>query len=1596
MKKIILILLSLFLFAPAFAKSLYLTVRRDFSPKEEPQIEINYSRTEPISLRVLVPKDQKAFISSQIDLRRSWREPKSQFNPAYFLLQGQNEEELTTDWMRLGVDSTVRKDLQDKAGGAYEEGGKARLAPGVKKIITAPEGFTIFSEITIQPESEDKKDPFDVPGFNSYFRQEGSLQTKIVKLPNLPNGFFVVQALQQNLEGQVVLVINDLMAQMQHSNGDLLYRVANRDGQPVTDANIEVRNLNGNWISKGVTDANGEVQLKVGNDTELISVVTSQWGTAIIDSEYYSTTAVFPDVYLYTDRPMYRSGNQVHFRGILRNLEKGVSQTAKEAKTVTVALQSLDGTMIQKSIQVKVTPFGTFSGKLSLDEGIEGVFRVVSTISKVSHSGEFRVKEYVKPLYFVEVKSENETLKAGDHLKGELKAERYAGGVPSIVKASAELYRVRMSAPQWAEDAGMGETGSSVTYGFSLDQEGSSMLPVLIGSIDSIEFSDDGTAEFAMQLPTEIPGPENYDYKFILKFTFVDADNNIVTTSKTYFDLAAEVVAQAKFNRVVAAKSLDAQLIVRSVSASGLAMANIQGQVEFTLIDGNGSRTSIEKQAFKTNAKGVLQVAIPASLEGKSGELVAEVTLFDAKKNKAVTEASVILAGSKAGSAVIPLAEARILSNQFVLRANDKARMFLMLPPGWGENGTNRGKLYLTIAGTKIYSRKIIPVDGLSTWIEEALLPEYGTAVYLILSYPHSKEGWVERRSTFRIVDASKSLKVTVKPEFEMASPGGKQGLTILVKDAAGKPVKAEVSISVVDRSVLDLQPEIRPSLLDFFYPQTKLNLMTFLSSQFQAYGYGEEIARLFQANFKMAAAKTQSKALDQEDTAYWSGLVVTDEKGSAKVRFELPGNQTIWRVTSVAVDNSGRFGEGTKEFKSQSQVSLLLGYPSFIRQNDKSQVRVNLTSAQSAPNLKVQYSLKSETDILQISRVTSVDVSLKPKEQASFDFALEPSRTAQADLSKPAIVGMLGDLKFGETELRFRDAIRVQSGAAIVPEFISPAADKMIFKLGANESVQTAELQLSTGLASVVMPAMEWMIQYPYGCVEQLVSTTLPNLVMANWLIAAQGKGVMLSEKQKKQLEDAKQFGTAGLSRLMNYQAKDGGFKWFLGEDQADTNMTLLVMSVLTSAPAQSSALSGFLPSYEYLKRQNFAPASPQGITFSFIESRIAQEYLAYPDMATVQANVKLQIAYVYKDASLLEKAMLLQAMTQYRMDGPTKVEIAKLAEHLSAQVESVISGRSNFNKLNWAPGARSGWDAYPGHWTSTISKVARALKQSNHPSYEKLKAALKWNILQQFNGEHFGSTLDTSMTLLAISDLLDEEIKLMKSSMGFEQVKISVNGVAQNLSSLPREESLTGLRVQLPASAFKENANQELKITVPSHFVSRLALKKQVPFAQVIPQERAWTMKRTYYKLSPNGGKQIVDPAKALFKVGELLYAEISFYKSRQSDNWNRPRYFFLTENVPAGFVPIQEDRIYQAAPYSLPLKANFRSREVLNDQIRWYFDFSKGWMDRTSVIGIVMRATYPGEFDSGVTKIEDFYDETQNSIGSSVRFSIDPASK
>ncbi len=1572
----------------SYGKALYMTVRRDFSSKEAAAIELNYMQTEPIYLRILSAKDQKAFIAGQIDLRRAWREPKSQFNPAYFLFGGQNKAQVDTDWIRYGVDFATRKSLSTNAGGAYLEGDKALFSKGQKKLITTPDGFNLVKELVVVPEVEDKHRAFDVPGFTDDWEYRGSLKTKIVSLPVLPVGFYVVQTIQGSLEGQVVVVINDFAAQLQVSNSNLIYRVANRSGAAVSGVQIETRNLSGQWIGKGQTDSHGELELKDVKDNDLVSVVTGPQGTAMIDSEYYSTIATFPDLYLYSDRPMYKSADTVHFRGILRQLNAGLSGTQTEPKQVAIGLEGLDGTRLGNEINVKVSEFGTFQGVLKTPEGKEGLVRVVARLGKAEHSGEIRVKEYVKPLFFININSSQENLKAGDTLKASLLAERYAGGAPTVSRARAQIYRVRMAAPQWVEDSGGGESGSSVTYGFdSSDKGASSLLPILVTEVENIEFDSAGKAQLQVAIPTEVKGSANYDYQYLLKVTVVDADDNVVVSSKKFFDLAADVVAQARFNKLVISKPAEAQLIVRSLSASGKTIAGTKGEVVFSIIGSDGKIKDIGHSDIQTDKAGKAIVSLPDSLVSLVGELTAVVKLYDSAKRSSTTESSLIVAGSKQGAPILDLREPRIVANKFEVTPSEKATLFLMLPKGWGPNGKDQGDLYITLAGDKIHSHRVVKVEGNSAWIEEAILPQYGTGLYISLSYPQAGDGWVERRSSFRIIDSGRKLKVTVKADAEMTVPGGPQGLLLTVKDSAGQPVRAELSVSVVDKAVLDLQPEIRPQLLDFFYPVTKLNLMSFVSSQFQGYGYGEEIAGLFQSNFSLAAAKAESKTMDQADTAYWNGQVLTNEKGEAKVAFTLPGNQTIWKVTSIAVDNSGRFGEGSGEFKAQAPVSVLLGYPSFIRKGDKARVKMNITSVHATESLPINYKLSAEgNNGLQLDHKVELQQTLKPNGQAREMVTLSAAATTKE--STP--LGLVGDLTFGKNRLKYRDTLKVESNEIVAPEYLFPDKNKFRLQLAANESAQSATVHVTSGLAGVLAPVMEWMIRYPYGCVEQTLNTTVPNLVLANWLEGAQKKGLVLSEKEKSLLAQAQGFGEMGISRLKSFQQKDGGFKWFVGDTgPADANMTLLVMTSLATATSGKLSLYDFKVSYRFLKKQNYGVTTPQGVFLTYIESMLNAKNVIYLSKDQIMPNLRVQVPYVLSQGSLMEKALLLNAIGTFR-DYDVKSDLkAKLVQSVLQDMQK-ISGGTGFQNSKWSP-TQSGWTAYPGHWISTLASVSAALKKTDAPAYEKVQTAVKWQIVNQFNGGHFGSTFDNAMVFLSSTYMLDDELTTLRNQNASINVGVKLNGKALSATEARRVQTLGGMTIDVPVADVNKGKSSEIEVTLPATMLARVIVQKRQPLASVAAQARGWKVERNYYLLDTKGGRSLIDPAKTHLKVGDLVYGEVKFTKLKE-DNIIRSRYYVLTDGVPAGLTPIQEDKEYRASPFSLALGGSYRVREVGNERIRWYYDFSRGWMDRAEVTGTVFRVNYAGSFETGITRLDDFYDETQSSFSPSVRLDID----
>lgn len=1575
----------------AWTKELYMTVRRDYGPSEAAAVELIYYSTGPIQLRILAPKDLKGFISTQLDLRRSWREPKLQFNPMYFLTEGLNEMSFNTDWIRTGVDWKMRKGAPE-LGGAKRSDEFARLNPGPEKIISSPEGFAVVAEQIITPEGEDSSNAFDVPGFDSWFGTRGSMKTKIVNLPKLAPGFYVVQTIQGNHEGQVIVVVNDIMAQLHQSSGAGVYHVARRDGSPFAGASVSIRNLQGKWIANGKTDVNGLFKSGVTESDLLTLIEAPGGGTAIIDSEFFSTTAIFPDLYLYTDRPMYRIGDEVQFRGILRESKSGKSAMSdvKAGTSVDVQLVSLDGQNIGSAKNVKVTEFGTFSGTFpkAAAEG-EGVYRVVASVQNKKHVGEIRIKDYVKPLFFVTVKSDKETARAGDKIRADIKAELYAGGHPVGARAKAQVYRVRMESPQWVEDAGLGETGSAVTYGGDTPSP-STALPVLIAENDSIALDDKASGFVEFDLPKELPGAPGFDYKFQLKVTVLDTDENMASGSVSFLDLNSDVTTQARFNKILSEDLKTVRLTVKSLTPSGNPFPSAKGTVEFIVTAYGQTPRSLGKQNIQTDATGKLVVPLPTN--AGSGEVKALVTLMDTKNRAAAAESAVILASQAPASGLVKVDELTLVTESTSAKVGQTVRILALLPEAWGVKGTKTGKLNVTVAGRTLFENRTIPVNGLGTWIEQKIDSRFGSAVTLLISYADPNGGWTERRASFRIMDPSRALRVTVAPAMGEVPPGGKQTVKITVRDQSGKPVRAEVSLAVVDRSVLDLQPEIRPSLLDFFYPMDRLNLMVFLSSQFQSYGYGERVAKLFKPNYWFAATKSQSEALDQKDTAYWTGTLVTDAKGEATTSFNVPGNQTIWRAIAVAADTDGRFGESQKEFKSQMPISTILGLPAFLRRGDEVSVRVSLAAQKLSQPLAIEYQVTAPSAV-QLTGSLQHKGEMKGSEQVSKTARVKVLDTADA---KP--VEFVSRVKIADGNVGFKNSMKIIEDLSDQTESYLPEKSKILVKPEAGAFVRSATLQVRAGFYGTLLPSMKWLIRYPHGCVEQTTSATIPNLVFATLLGDPKYK---LSKEENELRDQAQAFGDRGVKSLKGYLKPEGSVGWFASDAVGDVNMSLLVLGIMASVDSTKFNIIEFSKTYEYIRRAGILPASSQGILLNYVSGAMikAYHYSAKRSAAQVLPELKLQAEWSLSPAgSPRDQAYLLLAMKNL---GLKDAEIEELRVKLVASLKKFFATYTSGKNVDYLAAAEASWQAYPGREGSTLALIGNALNTMAKPAElpPKFVEILRQSLVKYFDGEAFGSTFETSMVMLHSQWLIRSEFESTRAATVGKAV-IQVNGKPIALTEANLKLQFGGFDVLLPSSELGKKAGTALEKSLEidigdlSKAMSvRLLAKVGTPYGQAKPVNAGWQISRKYFKLGAGGAKAAIDLSKEKIKVGDLLFVQLEFQRVAKAQSGWASRYYILSDDVPAGFQVIDEDKMYEVAPYMLPIRGSgYRVREVGAERMRWYYDFTRGWMEKSAPVGYVMRAGFSGSFQSGVASIQDFYSEDIFGRTDSVRIQVD----
>lgn len=288
-----------------------------------------------------------------------------------------------------------------------------------------------------------------------------------IKIDGLPSGEYVLVASNsKDLQGKGTIIGARFLyvSGISYVNNGNDYFVLNRDnGQPLAKAAVQVWEQKYDYKQskytkeKGktyTTDANGFFVLNIpkrdnnnyGNYSYLLDIKYETdrlfMNELMYDYYYYNNQSEEPkpitNIYLFTDRAIYRPGQTVYFKGIVLTRNQAAKEAGVKADySTTVALRDANYKDID-SIKLKTNEFGSFSGKFQLPQsGLNGQFSIYT--KKDGGSAGFKVEEYKRPKFYVDYEPIKGTYKVNDKIKVTGVAKAYAG---NNIDGATVKYRV--------------------------------------------------------------------------------------------------------------------------------------------------------------------------------------------------------------------------------------------------------------------------------------------------------------------------------------------------------------------------------------------------------------------------------------------------------------------------------------------------------------------------------------------------------------------------------------------------------------------------------------------------------------------------------------------------------------------------------------------------------------------------------------------------------------------------------------------------------------------------------------------------------------------------------------------------------------------------------------------------------------------------------------------------------------------------------------------------------------------------------------------------------------------------------------------------
>lgn len=1027
------------------------------------------------------------------------------------------------------------------------------------------------------------------------------------------------------------LIFSNIALSAQNLNKQLVVHARDfSKNEALENVKIELVSKQNQILQSQNTDSNGDAKFQIQEDDEILYILASKENqiSVLRFSNPLSTDGYDVEgdqnhemikAFIYTDRGVYRAGDSVHLSVVAREntnpLKHPINFTLINPKNQKI----IENRILKSQNDIYYT-------QINLDKNaINGLYRANFNIAGVEFSKDILVQSVVPNRIKVELNAdENRSLDDGN-LNYELSSKYLFGALASNLKYQSVVYFSPKNYHNSKYKDYIFTNPSSLIISASADDKGN--------------LDEKGRVQSSVEIPENILNSQGYNFNArIVSEVFekggrsVKAVKDVNLNRYDYFvgmkTLANSYVSEGETidfyaivsdlkEKLVSGKTLEYRIYQNDYywwwdyDSYDEFLRSIKQDTNTKLIEKGELTSSSEPMKFSFNTSNYY------------GQMFIE--LID-KESEVSTGQSFYVSSWGEPSYADVVSSLKIKSDKNKYKIGQSAKIEFESVAG--------AKALITLSSnSKIIDRFVMDTQDKSTSIELAMKKEYAPNIYVSVSLFQD----------YNKIDNDRALRLfgviplyvedeNTKLDLELKTPDKILPNSDFEIEIQNKDKRAfNYTVAIVDEGLLDLTDFKTPDIWKGFYAKTGFTLKTYDT-------YSQIIPKFTGGDSVLGGLRVDKNRDDSaqrfKPVALFNTPARSDETGFAKLKFKMPSYMGSVRVMVVANENDA-YGSVSKDIQVSAPLVMLETLPRTLKIGDNFTLLTQIFKTENRIK-NATLSVRSKNSLIKISPDTQT---------IDFKSATNLEVMMDANVSDNRIGKELLEFELKSEDYTYKNEIEIDIKPINAYTYENNTS---LIKAGESKEFIIKDYILGTTNATLKLSPtpildmdkrIKYLLNYPYGCIEQTTSAVLPQLFLDKFSTEF--------DKQK-----AINNINAAIERYSNFQTADGGFAYWQGGDESNAWGSNYAGMFLILAKQNGY----FVPDSMYERwlkyEQNFVQKSVYRDYMMDIKANslyllamakkpnISEMNLLYDNLNTLSTEAKWQLAAAYKLAGVEDTA--------------------------------------------------------------------------------------------------------------------------------------------------------------------------------------------------------------------------------------------------------------------------------------------------------------------------------------------------------------------